>query len=95
MDTASLAPERESDDHAVLFAWYGGFAFSEHYRKVVLAQCSELVRADYANRGEKISEARIDQLARVHPLYLDYLARHLNGRTLYEQEVLRMNGATV
>ena len=35
----ALAPDRESDDYAVLAAWYSGFAYAEHYRKVVQAQC--------------------------------------------------------
>lgn len=91
-DFGFTPPERESDDHAVLAAWYSGFAFNEHYRKCVLAQCRELVRADYALREEKVSEARLDDLGRLHPLYLDYLARHLHGRTLWEQEVMAMGG---
>jgi hypothetical protein len=93
-DFGFAPPERESDDHAVLAAWYSGFAFWETYRKSVLAQCRELVRADYEMRAEKITEARLDDLGRLHPLYLDYLARHLQGRTLWEREVLACGGAS-
>ena len=89
---AALAPDRESDDPAVLASWYSGFPYAEHYRKVVLAQCRELVRAKFDASGKRISEARIDNLARTHPAYLDYLARHLRGRILWEEEVRRDGG---
>lgn len=79
-----IAPDRESDAPEVLSAWYSGFAYAETYRKVVLAQCKELVRARYAAGDQKISEARIEDLSRQHPIYLDYLVRHLKGRQLYE-----------
>ena len=90
----ALAPDRESDDYAVLAAWYSGFAYAEHYRKVVQAQCRELVRGTYATKGEKITEARLDDLARLHPIYLDYLARHLAGRTKWEAEYRAAGGLT-
>ena len=85
-------PDRESDDHAVLAAWYSGWAFAEVYRKVVLAQCREIVRAKADAAGKKVTEARLDDLARTHPAYLDYLARHLRGRILWEEEVKRDGG---
>lgn len=88
----SLAPERESDEYAVLVAWYSGFAYAEHYRKVVLAQCREILRAVFSANGEKVTEARLEDMSRTHPLYLDYLARHLRGRTLYEREFLNRGG---
>ena len=90
----ALAPDRESDDYAVLAAWYSGFAYAEHYRKVVQPQCRELVRGTYATKGEKITEARLDDLARLHPIYLDYLARHLAGRTKWEAEYRAAGGLT-
>lgn len=89
---AALAPDRESDDPAVLAAWYSGFAYAETYRKVVLAQCREIVRAKYVLRKERVTEARLDDLARTHPVYLDYLRRHLEGRTKWEEEVRRDGG---
>lgn len=89
---AALAPDRESDDPAVLAAWYSGWAFAEVYRKVVLAQCREIVRAQYVLRKERITEARLDDLARTHPIYLSYLEKHLRGRILWEEEVKREGG---
>ena|SRR5687767_15779867 len=86
----ALAPERESDDYPVLAAWYSGFAFAEHYRKVTLAQCREILRAKY--RGEKITEARLEDLSRTHPIYLDYLSTHLKGRTEWEAAFLAQGG---
>lgn len=91
---AEDVPERESDDIAVLAAWYSGFAYAEHYRKVVLAQCKEIVRADYAARDKKVTEERLKDLARTHPIYLDYLATHLHGRTLWEREFRAAGGLT-
>ena len=89
---AALAPDRESDDHAVLAAWYSGWAYAETYRKTVLAQCRELVRAKAAAAGKKMTEARVDDLARTHPVYLSYLEKHLRGRVLWEEEVKRQGG---
>jgi hypothetical protein len=89
---AALAPDRESDDPAVLAAFYSGFAYAEHYRKVVLSQCREIVRARYALRNERVTESRLDDLARTHPIYLSYLEKHLQGRILWEEEVKREGG---
>ena len=80
-----LVPDRESDEWGVLAAWYSGDRYSEHYRKVTLAHAKEIIRATAAANSEKVSEARIDDLARLHPMYLDYLARHLDGRTKWER----------
>lgn len=79
---------RGADDPATLEAWYGPGGFVDHCRKVVLANCEEIVRAKYAVKGEKISETRITTLARLHPNYLDFLAVHLNGRRLREVNVI-------
>jgi hypothetical protein len=85
-------PERETNDYAELAAWYSGFSFSEHYRKVIQSQCQEMVRARYAVAGEKISETRIESLARLEPAYLNYLERQLYGRILWEREFLAQGG---
>lgn len=81
-------PSCETTDPAALEAWYGNYSFFDHWRKVVLANCEEIVRADYVLREEKITETRITSLARLHPNYLDFLAEHLDGRRLREQNVL-------
>ena len=91
-----LAPERETDDYPTLAAWYrGAFSWAEHYRKVVLAQARELIRAQAAVEGTKITEARIDDLARTHPLYLQFLETHLRGRADFEAAFLAQGGMGV
>jgi hypothetical protein len=78
-------PELNLGDPAQLEAFYGNFAFFDHYRKSVLAQCRELVRAKFV--GEKITEARLDDLARLHPNYLDFLGEHFVGRHEREKNI--------
>lgn len=85
-------PDRDGDDFGTLAAWYSGFAFCEHYRKVTLAQCRESIRAAAALSGKKYSEARLDDAAHTHPAYLDFLARHLQGRVKWEREYLAQGG---
>ena len=80
-------PTCDTNDPADLAAWFGSFGFSDHWRKVVLANCREMVRATNAVGATKISEARIDDLARVSPNYLEFLTDNLHGRRLYEKEV--------
>lgn len=94
--TAAISPNAkavdvplcDTTDAAALEAWYGNFGFAEHWRKVVLASCREIIRAQAALTETKLSEARIDDLARTHQLYLSFLAEHLDGRRLREQNVL-------
>jgi hypothetical protein len=75
-----------------LAAWYSGFSWAESYRKVVLAACREAIRAGASLSQQKVTEARLDDLARVHPAYLDYLTRHLQGRIKWEREFLAHGG---
>ena len=92
VDASRVVPSRESDAYEVLCAWYSGFAYAEHYRKVVLAHCTEILRAGASLQDQRVTEPRLDDLARVHPLYLEYLARHLQGRILYERGFLDRGG---
>lgn len=92
-DPAAI-PVPESEAYEVLAAWYSGFAFAEHYRKVTLAQCREAVRAGMNVQGKRLSEARLDDLAHTHPAYLDYLARHLRGRIAWERTYRAAGGLT-
>lgn len=73
-----LAPE-------ILSALYGNFGFCEHWRKVTLASCREIERAKAATAETKVSESRLDDLARLHPNYLAFLTKHLEGRILFER----------
>ena len=85
-------PLQESDDYATLAAWHSGFAYAETYRKVTLAHCAEAVRASCAAAGRRVSEARVQDLARLHPQYLDYLRRTLEGRIKWEREYRKHGG---
>ena len=78
----------DGSDAASLEAWFGLFSHAEHFRKVVLASCREAERAKAAERGEKVSEARLDDLARTSDVYVQYLIDTLDGRKLREENVL-------
>ncbi len=80
-------PAIKTEDPAYLEAMFGNFGMWEHWRKAVQAQCEELVRADYASRGEKITESRIEALGRLHANYLSFLSDGLMGRHQREQNV--------
>lgn len=80
-------PICDTANPADLEAWYGPFGNADHWRKVVLANAREIVRATNALGGEKISEARIDDRARTSDAYLEFLATHLHGRRKREENV--------
>lgn len=80
-------PSCDTSDPAQLAAWFGNYSFFDHFRKVVLSNCEEIIRAEAAVKGEKITDGRTDTLAHVHPNYLQFLADGLEGRILYEREV--------
>jgi len=80
-------PVCDTADPADLEAWHGPFGWVETFRKSVLASCREIARARAIAAGEKLSEAKIDDLARVSDLYLDFAIQCLNGRRLREQNV--------
>ncbi len=79
-------PELNLSDPAQLEAWYGNFAFFDHYRKAILSQCYELERAKVPD-GQKTTEARLENLARLNPIYLDFLSEHFKGREQRERNV--------
>jgi hypothetical protein len=81
-------PTVNANDPAQLEALFGNFGMWEHYRKSVLADCRESIRAEYTLKQEKVTEARLDDLSRLHPNYLDLLATGLTGRTQREAYVL-------
>jgi hypothetical protein len=81
-------PDVDFNDPAQLEAFYGAFSFFDHYRKSVLSSCKELIRGRAINNKEKLTETRIEDLARTHPLYMDFLATHYEGRTLREKNAL-------
>jgi hypothetical protein len=80
-------PRIDFTDPAMLETMYGNYSFFDHYRTAVLAQCTELVRADFNLRGEKITEDRLKNIGRTHPIYLDFLGTHFRGRHEREKNV--------
>lgn len=86
---ALVLPECDTTDPAQLCAFFGNYGYGDHLRKIVLANCAELIRAQAGVSGEKISEARIDQLSRIHPNYVEWIVKNLEGRVLYERDALK------
>lgn len=89
-DTEALGgnmPDLDLTDPANLEAFYGNYAMFDHYRKSVLAQCYELERAKATQSTEKTTEAKLENLARLNPIYLDFLATHFRGREQRERNV--------
>ena len=84
MKVGDIEIPNPTDDYESLAALYSGFAYAEHYRKVVLAACREMVRAGVTLQNGKVTEARLDDLAHTHPLYLTFLTDHLHGRRRWE-----------
>lgn len=80
-------PSCNTSDPADLEAWFGNFGYAGDFRKVVLSNCAELVRAGAAAGDAKISESRVNDLAHTHAIYVDFLIHCLNGRRLREQNV--------
>lgn len=75
-------------DPASLEAWFGNWGHAEHLRKVVLATARENERAKAVIRQEKLSEARLDDLARTSDLYVQWLIDTLNARRAREVNVM-------
>lgn len=92
MKVGDIVVPEPDDDPALLAALYSGFSPMEDWRKVVLATCRELVRASAAVAGRKLSEARIDDLARTHHSYLEFLETSLRGKVLWERNVKESGG---
>jgi hypothetical protein len=86
-------PGVDMDDPAQVEAWFapGSYSHYEHFRKCVLSQCKELVRAKYLDT--RISEARIEDLARLHTNYIEYLSDSLYGRQMRETLIRQRMGA--
>jgi hypothetical protein len=78
----------DDNDPASLEAWFGLYGHAEHFRKVVLASARETERARATATETKVTEARLDDLARTSDKYVDYLIATLHGRHLREQNVL-------
>lgn len=82
-------PDFDLGDEAVRDALYGGFGHYDDWRSVVLANCTEIVRATMT---EKVSEERIKNLAKTHPLYLAFMATHIYGKIEYSRDKKKAAG---
>lgn len=80
-------PVCDVSDPGSLEAWYGNFGFFDHWRKVVLANCREIERAKAVTENTKVTEARLDDLARTSDTYVSFLTIHLGGREMRENMV--------
>lgn len=80
-------PKCDTTDPADVEAWFGNYGYADHYRKVVLSSCREIIRASAAIAGTKLSEAKIDDAARLHDSYLVFLRDCLDGRRIREEMV--------
>lgn len=75
-------PDFDLEDEAVREALYGSFGHYDDWRVVILANCAEIVRA--TTKGLTVD--RVKDMARTHPLYLDFITTHLNGKTEYSRD---------
>lgn len=83
-------PDPDTATDAELFAWYGNYGFFETFRKIRLASCRSIVRAQHvANGGKKPAEDQIDEEARQHELYVGLSIKGLWGRVAYERAALK------
>lgn len=83
--TIARIPTCDTSNPADLEAWFGNYGYADHFRRVVLASCREVARA---KATEKITEAKLDDLAHTSDVYVDFLIQCLQGRQLREQNVL-------
>ncbi len=81
-------PPCDMTDPAAVETWFepGAFSIGEHVRKIVQANCEELIRADAAASGGKITDGRTESLARLHPLYMECIKDLLVGRILRNRD---------
>lgn len=90
---STTIPEVNLTDPASLEAFYGNYGFFEIWRKIVLSNAMEIVRATMIVAGEKPTDKRMENLGRTHPVYLDFIGRHLEGRRMREEMVRQRMGA--
>lgn len=83
--TIARIPTCDTSNPADLEAWFGNYGYADHFRKVVLSSCREVARA---KATEKLTEAKLDDLAHTSDVYVDFLIQCLQGRQLREQNVL-------
>lgn len=84
-------PVVDTTDPAQLAAFYSGHgsSFYDQWRKVLLANLREILRAQHTMNNEKVSETRLDDESRVHPIHLEFMREHLEGRAIWEAEAAK------
>lgn len=82
-------PEPDHNSLAHLHSWYGPFGMYQDYRKVVVSSCHQIVRAEAVRDGFSMTDKSADAAAHLHPAYIAFLERSLEGRIAYEAEVLK------
>lgn len=85
-------PGYNPNDPAHLEALYGNFGLFEHWRKVVLSDCKEMIRAQMLEEEVKPTDKRLDDLGHIHPIYVEFLTQGLQGRIKREQNVRETMG---
>lgn len=78
-------PRCDFNDPAALDAWFGRAGLYAHWRKVVLALAREMSRAALEATNRKYTEAKVDDMARLNPIYVDFLLNCLEGARLREK----------
>jgi hypothetical protein len=85
-DAIEQALDDGLDAFAPLAAVHEAGGLWDHTRKIILAEARESVRDEYFKKGEKISEARIDDLARMAIPYRNYIEHGEIDRTEYHRQ---------
>lgn len=81
-------PDFDLGDEAVREALYGSFGHYDDWRAVVLANCAEIVRAT----AKGLTVERVKDMAKTHPLYLDFITTHIYGKIQYSRDKKKAAG---
>lgn len=81
-------PDFNLNDEAVRDALYGNFGHYDDWRSVILANCAEIIRA--TTKG--LNADRVKDMAKTHPLYLQFLTTHFGGKTQYSRDKKKAAG---
>jgi hypothetical protein len=92
-DEITQALGEESDSFAALAARFEKVGSTgnmwEHERKVQLAEITESLRAQFAQRGEKVTEQRLDNMAHCDPAYKRFVMDGIHQKEEYHRQFIR------
>lgn len=94
-DTELPFPRCDLSNPAELDAWFGRSQLWAHVRKIVLAKCRQLERAKCEVANEKYTVDKIDDRARLHSLYTDFILDCLEGSAMREKMWAELNSGRV